>query len=236
MVKTCLPIQKMQVQSLGWEDPLEEEMATHSSTLAWEMPWTEELQSMGSQRVRRDLAKQQEWALAGGWGVDPAERAEVGRKASEETGLLRGGQAGILRAPEVSEAACPASRLCSYPHRPGLSFKALVKATVICLLGTLFGTCGKGPTDMGQSVSFFVLAILNVAFGKSEKSESVSNLVATPSSCFENRPLVIMTSTVYLQLRLPVLSHEEGFLEASSSKNNKYHRLQVVLHFAHLCE
>ena len=69
MVKTCLPIQKMQVQSLGWEDPLEEEMATHSSTLAWEMPWTEELQSMGSQRVRRDLAKQQEWALAGGWGI-----------------------------------------------------------------------------------------------------------------------------------------------------------------------
>ena len=38
---------------LGWEDPLEEEMATHSSTLAWRIPWTEEpgrLQSMGSQR------------------------------------------------------------------------------------------------------------------------------------------------------------------------------------------
>ena len=44
----------MQVQSLGWEDPLEEEMAIHSSTLAWKIPWTEEpggLQSMGSQRV-----------------------------------------------------------------------------------------------------------------------------------------------------------------------------------------
>ena len=42
------------VQSLGWEDPLEEGMATHSSTLAWRIPWTEEpggLQSMGSQRV-----------------------------------------------------------------------------------------------------------------------------------------------------------------------------------------
>ena len=42
------------VQSLGWEDPLEKEMATHSSTLAWRIPWTEEpggLQSMGSQRV-----------------------------------------------------------------------------------------------------------------------------------------------------------------------------------------
>ena len=40
------------VQSLGWKDPLEKEMATHSSTLAWKIPWTEEpgrLQSMGSQ-------------------------------------------------------------------------------------------------------------------------------------------------------------------------------------------
>ena len=43
-----------QVRSLGWEDPLEKEMATHSSILAWKMPWKEEpgrLQSMGSQRV-----------------------------------------------------------------------------------------------------------------------------------------------------------------------------------------
>ena len=46
-----------QVQSLGWEDTLEKEMATHSSILAWEIPWAEEpggLQSMGSQRVRRN--------------------------------------------------------------------------------------------------------------------------------------------------------------------------------------
>ena len=45
------------VQSLCWEDPLEKEMATHSSILAWEIPWTEEpggLQSMGLQRVRHD--------------------------------------------------------------------------------------------------------------------------------------------------------------------------------------
>ena len=44
--------------SLGWEDPLEKEMATHSSILAWEIPWTEEpggLQSKGLQRVRHDL-------------------------------------------------------------------------------------------------------------------------------------------------------------------------------------
>jgi len=45
----------MQMPSLGWEDPLEEEMETHSRILAWEIPWTEEpgeLQSMGLQRVR----------------------------------------------------------------------------------------------------------------------------------------------------------------------------------------
>ena len=53
VVKNCLPMQEvleMRVQSLGQEDPLEEEMATHSSILAWEVPWTEEpgsLQSMG---------------------------------------------------------------------------------------------------------------------------------------------------------------------------------------------
>ena len=46
-----------QVQSLGWEDPLEKEMATHSSILAWKISWTEEpggLQSMGLQRVGHD--------------------------------------------------------------------------------------------------------------------------------------------------------------------------------------
>ena len=47
----------MQVQSLGQEDPLEKEMAAHSSVLAWRIPWTEvpdELESMGSQRVGQD--------------------------------------------------------------------------------------------------------------------------------------------------------------------------------------
>ena len=51
----CLPtMQETQVQSLDWEDPLEKEIATHSSTVAWKIPWTEEcgrLQSMGSQRA-----------------------------------------------------------------------------------------------------------------------------------------------------------------------------------------
>ena len=51
-------MQEIWVQSLGQEDPLENEMATHSSILAWEIPWTEELgrlQSMGLQRVRHAL-------------------------------------------------------------------------------------------------------------------------------------------------------------------------------------
>ena len=49
--------QETRVQSLSWEDPLEDEMATQSSILAWEIPWTEEpsrLQSMGSQRGGHD--------------------------------------------------------------------------------------------------------------------------------------------------------------------------------------
>ena len=57
MVKNLPAIQKTLVRSLGQEDPLEKEMATHSSVLAWRIPWTEEtggLQSMGLQRVGQD--------------------------------------------------------------------------------------------------------------------------------------------------------------------------------------
>ena len=57
MVKRLPTVWETWVRSLGQEDPLEKEMATHSSTLAWKIPWTEErsrLQSMGSQRVRHD--------------------------------------------------------------------------------------------------------------------------------------------------------------------------------------
>ena len=55
--------QEMQVQSLGQEDPLEKEMAPHSSSLAWRIPWTEEpggLQFMGSQIVSHDLPTKQQ--------------------------------------------------------------------------------------------------------------------------------------------------------------------------------
>ena len=57
-----LPMQ-MWVQSLGWEGPLEKEMATHSNILVWEIPWTEGpggLQSMGLQRVGHNLATKQQ--------------------------------------------------------------------------------------------------------------------------------------------------------------------------------
>ena len=54
IVKNLPAMRETWIQSLGQEDPLEKEIATHSSILAWEIPWTEErggLQSMGSQRV-----------------------------------------------------------------------------------------------------------------------------------------------------------------------------------------
>ena len=57
MVKSLPAMWETQVPSLGGEDPLEKEMAPHSRTLAWEIPWAEEpggLQSMGSQRVGQD--------------------------------------------------------------------------------------------------------------------------------------------------------------------------------------
>ena len=57
MLKNLPAMHETWVRSLGWEDPLEEGMATHSSILAWRILWTEEpggLQSMGSQRARHD--------------------------------------------------------------------------------------------------------------------------------------------------------------------------------------
>ena len=62
-------MQGMQIQSLGWEDPLEEEMATHSSILAWEIPWTREpggLQSTGRKESdTTDHEQDDKW----GWGI-----------------------------------------------------------------------------------------------------------------------------------------------------------------------
>ena len=58
--RACLPMKEVQLRSLGQEDPLEKEMSTHSSILAWKIPWTEEptgLQSIGSQKVGHDWSK-----------------------------------------------------------------------------------------------------------------------------------------------------------------------------------
>ena len=66
MVKTLPATQETGIRSLGREDPLEKEMATHSSILAWRTPWTEEpgrLQSMGSQKVRHDWVTNTNWSF-----------------------------------------------------------------------------------------------------------------------------------------------------------------------------
>ena len=60
-------MQETQVQSLGWEDSVEKEMATHSSIFAWKIPWTEELVGAtvhGVARVRHNLATKRQWALS----------------------------------------------------------------------------------------------------------------------------------------------------------------------------
>ena len=56
MVKNLPAMHETQVQSLGWEDPLEKDMATHSSILAWRIPWTKELQSFGVHGVTKSDA------------------------------------------------------------------------------------------------------------------------------------------------------------------------------------
>ena len=69
LVKNLPATQETWVQSLSWDDPLEKEMTTHSSTLAWRIPLTEEpgrLQSMGSQRVRHDCVTNFHLGFPGG--------------------------------------------------------------------------------------------------------------------------------------------------------------------------
>ena len=66
-LRICLPVQVMWIQSLGWEDPLEKEMATHSSILAWKIPWTEEpggLQFSRFTRVSCDLMTEQQQMIS----------------------------------------------------------------------------------------------------------------------------------------------------------------------------
>ena len=59
-VKLLPVVRETRVQSLGWEDPLEKEMATHSSTLAWKIPWTEELGRLQSNNTLSKRAKERD--------------------------------------------------------------------------------------------------------------------------------------------------------------------------------
>ena len=64
MVKNLPVMQQTQVQSMGWEDPLERGMATHSSTLSWRIAWREEPGKLQSMRSQRDMTKQHRKRLA----------------------------------------------------------------------------------------------------------------------------------------------------------------------------
>ena len=89
MVKRLQAMQETWVQSLGQEDPLEKELAPHSSSLAWKIPWTEEpgrLQSMGSQRVGQNYPSSVEGFPGGASGKEPA--CDAG--SIRDVGLSRG--------------------------------------------------------------------------------------------------------------------------------------------------
>ena len=92
MVKRLRAMRETWDQSLSWEDPLETEMATHSSTLAWKIPWTEEpgrLQSIESQREQvNSLTERARWW----WGTAPSEiRGESTKQYSRKTPVFFGG-------------------------------------------------------------------------------------------------------------------------------------------------
>ena len=77
MVKHLPTMRETQIRSLGREDPLEKAMATHSSTLAWKIPWTEDpggLQSMGSQRVGHDQVTSLSLFLGQAWCLEGTQR------------------------------------------------------------------------------------------------------------------------------------------------------------------
>ena len=111
VVKNPLPIQEMletQIQSLGWEDPLKEEMVLHSSILVWRIPWIEEssgIQSMGSQRVRHD------------W---PSEHRNMNLSSVQSLSRVRlfvtpwtaACQASLSSTPRVCSNSCPLSCWC----------------------------------------------------------------------------------------------------------------------------
>ena len=91
-VKRLSMMRETRVRSLGWEDPLEKEMAIHSSTSAWKIPWTEEpgkLLSMGSQRVGHDWATSRSRSFQYSWVGKSMDREESG--GLQSMGLWRVG-------------------------------------------------------------------------------------------------------------------------------------------------
>ena len=88
-LKRLPAMQETWVRSLGWEDPLEKEMATHSSILAWRIPWTEEpggLQSTGSQRVGHDWATSLTHSLLSSR-LGPCNKRQINKKKIREKGI-----------------------------------------------------------------------------------------------------------------------------------------------------
>ena len=125
MVKHLSTMWKTQVRSLGWEDPLEKEMAIHSRTIAWKIPWTEEpgrLQPMGLQRVGHDWATSLPLCFRGkcvpehrkGRSHSPGISSE-GREQREWKSLNAPGHAsnsgGLRTRGKVSLDTCPPRRL-----------------------------------------------------------------------------------------------------------------------------
>ena len=139
--------QEVKVQSLGWEDTLEKEMATHSSILAWEIPRTEEpgeLQSLGLQRIGLDLAAKPplstrlqagHFLLVGhcpchtpnsckcAWATAPlrtAGWASLPRQLSSsvsQTGLLGVISMGLTPGPHLSAHLCPGTHPAPFPNQ-----------------------------------------------------------------------------------------------------------------------
>ena len=148
LVKNLPVMQETWVRSLGREDPLEEEMATHSSTLAWRVPWTEEpgrLQSMGSQRVTHDCATnfQLSFSTAGlpGNSYSPFKLLQVFLRRE------------ILNTPRKTAISLSPSHLC----RDNICILIWLKEMgmpdhLTCLLRNLYATVrtGHGTTDWFQ--------------------------------------------------------------------------------------
>ena len=141
-VKCLSTMRETQIRSLGWEDPLEKEMASHSRTIAWKIPWTEEpggLQVHGASESRRDTAEraeqqQRQKPLSGALSCKWAERPEaIFHK-------------GVQSESEVTQS-CPT--LCNPMDcsLPGSSVRGIFQAIVLEWLAISFSRGSSQPRD-----------------------------------------------------------------------------------------